>query len=100
MVKRLKPKHKRHDHPAHPAEQGVDSCVDPCITKEAEAPATAAPKNPVGRPRKAPGQVLKPVTMRLNDEQHAKYLLIGPQPLRDFLDRLPWPPGPGYVPCR
>jgi len=62
--------------------------IEPCVKKE------APPKKPIGRPRKAPGQALKPVTMRLNDEQHAKYLLVGPQPLRDWLDQLPWPPAP------
>lgn len=47
----------------------------------------AEPKK-TGRPAKAPGEKLKPVPVRLNDQQKAKLARIGHQRLRDWLDRV------------
>lgn len=41
-----------------------------------------------GRPEKAPEEKLKPVPVRLTDAQKAKLQRIGPQRLRDWLDRV------------
>lgn len=47
----------------------------------------AEPKK-TGRPAKAPGEKLIPVPVRLTPAQREKLQRIGPQRLRDWLDRV------------